>query len=42
MANSLQERYSNLVDAKLRSTLVVKDGVICNTKVSKVIQQQEQ
>lgn len=32
MSHSLQERYSALVDAKLRATLVIKDGVICNTR----------
>lgn len=32
MAHTLQERYSNLVDAKLRATLVTKDNFIFNTK----------
>ena len=32
MAHELQERYSNLVDAKLRATLVKKDGVIFNNR----------
>ena len=32
MAHTLQERYSSLVDAKLRATLVLKDGVIFNTR----------
>lgn len=32
MANELQERYSNLVDKKLRDELVTKDGVIFNNK----------
>lgn len=32
MAHELQERYSQLVDAKLRSTLVKKDGVIFNNR----------
>ena len=32
MAHEQQARYSNLVDAKLRSTLVKKDGVIFNTR----------
>ena len=31
MAHTLQERYSALVDAKLRFTMVKKDGVIWNT-----------
>lgn len=31
MAHTLQERYSALVDAKLRKTLVTKDNVIFNT-----------
>lgn len=31
MANVLQERYSKLVDAKLRSTLVTQDNYIFNT-----------
>ena len=30
MAHELQDRYSKLVDAKLRATLVKKDGVIFN------------
>jgi hypothetical protein len=30
--HTLQERYSALVDAQLRNTLVTKDGVIFNTK----------
>lgn len=32
MAHELQERYSKLVDAKLRATLVKKDGVIFNNR----------
>ena len=32
MAHELQERYSQLVDIKLRNTLVTKDGVIFNTR----------
>lgn len=32
MAHTLQERYSKLVDAKLRATLVKKDGVIFNNR----------
>lgn len=32
MAHTLQERYSELVDAKLRTTLIKKDGVIFNNK----------
>lgn len=32
MAHELQERYSKLVDAKLRATLVKKNGVIFNTR----------
>ena len=32
MAHTAQERYSNLVDAKLRKTLVKKVGVICNNR----------
>lgn len=32
MAHTLQERYSNLVDAKLRHILVKKDGVIFNNR----------
>lgn len=32
MAHTLQDRYSNLVDAKLRYTLVKKDGVIFNNR----------
>lgn len=32
MAHTLQERYSNLVDIKLRHTLVKKDGVIFNNR----------
>lgn len=32
MAHALQERYSRLVDIKLRATLVKKDGVIFNTR----------
>lgn len=32
MAHTLQERYSKLVDAKLRATLVKKNGVIFNTR----------
>lgn len=32
MAHTLQERYSHLVDAKLRATLVKKDGVIFNNR----------
>lgn len=32
MAHELQERYSALVDAKLRATLVKKDGVIFNNR----------
>lgn len=32
MAHELQTRYSNLVDAKLRATLVKKDGVVFNTR----------
>lgn len=31
MSNTLTERYSNLVDAKLRSTLVTQDNYIFNT-----------
>lgn len=31
MAHEAQVRYSNLVDLKLRKTLVKKVGVICNT-----------
>ena len=31
MAHILQERYSNLVLAKLRQTLITKDNVIFNT-----------
>ena len=32
MAHNLQERYSQLVDAKLRASLVTKENVIFNTK----------
>ena len=32
MAHTLQERYSALVDAKLRATLVKRNGVIFNTR----------
>ena len=32
MAHEHQERYSRLVDAKLRATLVKKDGVIFNNR----------
>lgn len=32
MAHLLQERYSQLVDLKLRSSLVTKEGVVCNTR----------
>lgn len=32
MAHILQERYSQLVDLKLRSSLVTKEGVVCNTR----------
>lgn len=32
MAHEAQERYSGLVDAKLRATLIKKDGVIFNTR----------
>lgn len=32
MAHELQERYSKLIDAKLRATLVKKDGVIFNNR----------
>ena len=32
MAHNLQERYSQLVDVKLRATLVTKDNVIFNTR----------
>ena len=32
MAHELQNRYSNLVDAKLRATLVKKDGVVFSTR----------
>ena len=32
MAHELQDRYSKLVDAKLRATLVKKDGVIFNNR----------
>ena len=32
MAHELQVRYSQLVDAKLRDTLVKKDGVVFNTR----------
>ena len=30
MAHTLQERYSNLVKAKIRKELVLKDGVVFN------------
>ncbi|MGN0706895.1 MAG: hypothetical protein ACI4JC_02730 [Faecalibacterium sp.] len=32
MAHSQQERYSQLVDAKLRATIVKRTGVICNSR----------
>ena len=32
MAHNLQERYSALVDVKLRASLVTKDNVIFNTR----------
>ena len=32
MAHTLQERYSKLIDMKLRATLVKKDGVIFNNR----------
>lgn len=32
MAHTLQERYSNLVDLKLRDTLVQKDGIVWNNR----------
>lgn len=32
MSHELQDRYSKLVDAKLRATLVKKDGVIFNNR----------
>lgn len=32
MAHALQDRYSKLVDAKLRATLVTRDGLIFNTR----------
>lgn len=32
MAHSLQDRYSKLVDAKLRATLVTRDNLIFNTR----------
>ena len=32
MAHTLQERYSELIDLKLRATLVKKDGVIFNNR----------
>lgn len=32
MAHEAQVRYSNLVDLKLRKTLVKKVGVICNNR----------
>ena len=32
MAHNLQERYSSLVDVKLRASLVTKDNVIFNTR----------
>ena len=32
MANALQERYSKLLDAKLRQTIVTKDNLIFNNK----------
>lgn len=32
MAHANQERYSALVDAKLRATLVTRDGAIFNTR----------
>lgn len=32
MAHTLQDRYSKLVDAKLRATLVTRDGLIFNTR----------
>lgn len=32
MAHSQQERYSQLVDAKLRASIVKRNGVICNTR----------
>lgn len=32
MAHTLQERYSSLVDMKLRASLVTKDGVVFNTR----------
>ena len=32
MANELQVRYSNIVDAKLRAELIFKNGITCNNK----------
>ena len=32
MAHTLQERYASILDAKLRKTLVTKDGYIFNNK----------
>lgn len=32
MAHAYQERYSQYVDEKLRSTLVTKEGMIFNTR----------
>ena len=32
MAHELQERYSNLVDMKLRDTIVQKDGIVWNNR----------
>ena len=32
MAHALQERYSKLVDEKLRATLVTKDNLIFNNR----------
>ena len=32
MAHTLQERWSKLVDAKLRNTLVTRDHAIFNTR----------
>ena len=32
MAHTAQERYSTLVDAKLRNTLVTKDNLVFNSR----------
>ena len=32
MAHTAQERYSSLVDEKLRNTLVTKDNIIFNNR----------